>query len=174
MKKYILVTLFLTFLFTASTNAQEVERRFQGAAVIGFNMAQLDGDDLVGYHQIGLNAGARVYTRINEKWRFSMELLYSQQGSNRSAKDALRAAVDKIRLNFAAAPLLIHFTCEDVSDLQNYDTDIFTWVADVSFFFQENLGLNVRWSRNINSIRADEGSGRLIGKFVTIRGIYIF
>lgn len=198
MKKQIFSSLIFLCLFFVLGQAQDGERRFQLAAVAGFNMAQLDGDDLVGYNQIGLNAGAKLYTNLAEKWRFSFEMLFSQQGSNRGANDPLSAAVDKIRLNFVEVPFLIHFqdwkfeigtgvsyarlidyttidfTGEDVSDLQNYSTDIVTWVGDVNFFFQENIALNVRWSKNINSIRADEGAGRLIGKFVTVRGIYLF
>lgn len=198
MKKQIFSSLIFLCLFVVLGQAQDDERRFQLALVGGFNMAQLDGDDLVGYNQIGLNAGAKLYTNLAEKWRFSFEMLFSQQGSNRGANDALSAAIDKIRLNFVEVPFLIHFqdwkfevgtgvsyarlidyttidfTGEDVSDLQDYSTDIVTWVGDINFFFQENIALNVRWSRNINSIRADEGSGRLIGKFVTVRGLYLF
>lgn len=197
MKNYFLF-FFLCLSIALNAQAQDAERRFYLAPVAGFNMAQLDGDDLVGYNQIGFSAGLRVYSRINDRWRWSMELAYSQQGSDRSASDALSAAFDKIRLNFVDVPFLIHFqdwkfevgtgvsysnlinyktidfTGEDVTDLQDYNTSVLSWIADVSFFFHENLGLNVRWARNFTSIRADEGAGRLIGKYITIRGLYVF
>ena len=198
MKKYLLLLFTLGMFSSLFGQNPETDRRFSLAAVAGFNLAQLDGDDLVGYNQIGLSAGLRTYVNINEKWRWSLEFAFSQQGSNRGANDPLNAAIDKIRLNFVDVPVLVHFrdwkfeigtgvsysrlidftaidiTGEDVSDLQNYSTDIASWIADVNFFFQENIALNVRWGININSIRADEGSGSLIGKYVTIRGVYIF
>ena len=192
----------LCFLLSLSFIAFKAEtaysQRFEGGVVAGFNMSQLDGDDLVGYNQIGFNAGIKADAVLNERWRLTLEMIFSQQGSDRAANDALSAAFDNIRLNFVEAPILVSFRDwkfqvgtgitigrminfkavdslgTDVTDLQDYNPNLISWLGDVVFFFEENIGLNVRWSVNINSVRADEGAGRLAGRIVTIRGIYMF
>lgn len=188
---------FLFFFFFLSIGNFAFAQRFEAGVIGGFNMTQLDGDLLGGYNQIGINAGAKVDAVINDRWRLMVEMIYSQQGSARDTNDPF-AGLSKIRLNFVEAPVLIAFrdwkfqvatglsygrlinykvidlSGADVTDSQNYATNIISWAGDLTFFFKENLGLNVRWAKNLNSIKADNEAGRLIGRIISIRGIYMF
>lgn len=173
-------------------------QRFLGGLVGGFNLSQIDGDKLAGFNQIGLNAGARVAAIINERWQLSLELLFSQQGSSRTPNDDLSSIYDHIRTNFVEAPVLINFiewkfhisggfsyarlinftavdfTGEDISDNQNFNPGIFSFIVGATFYFNEHSGLNLRWSKYINDLQAGQGAQKLIGRTVAIRGIYMF
>jgi len=89
--------LFIVLLFFAlGLNAQEIpEQRFEAGLIAGFNMSQLDGDDLIGFHKIGINTGGRVSARLSKRLRLNMEMLFSQQGSSYATTDNPSAPIDK-------------------------------------------------------------------------------
>ena len=98
-KRLLLFIAFLCLLGAATAQPSTEGRRFIAGLVAGVNLSQIDGDDLVGYDQIGLNAGARVATVLSPRWQLSMELLFSQQGSRKTRNDPPSAALENIRLN---------------------------------------------------------------------------
>lgn len=183
----------LTF-FASFAQAQ----RFQGGITAGFNMSQLDGDRLAGYNQIGLVGGLRAAALLTDKWQLSLELLYSQLGSDRSRNDDPFSIYDNIRLNFVEAPVLVSFIDwkfrvytggsysrlinykvidvlgEDITDDQTFNPDMFCLIFGAAFHFSEKFVLDVRWSRHLNSLQADKGDGRILGRQVSIRGVYLF
>ncbi|GJM36246.1 MAG: hypothetical protein DHS20C18_52470 [Saprospiraceae bacterium] len=185
----------LLFLFPGEATAQ---RRFRAAAVGGFNLAQLDGDKLGGYNQIGLTGGMQVYTILTDRWELSLSMLYSQQGSHRTRTDDPSSIYESIRLNFVEAPVMIHFrdwkfqvgagisysnlinykvldyTGEDITDRQDYDSSIFSLIFGVTLHLSEHFGIDVRWHKSLNNMQADKGDGTLIGRVIGIRGVYSF
>src|SRR5690606_7644143 len=58
-----------------------IAQQFKGAVMLGFNAAQINGDDMAGYKKLGLTGGAKIIYDLGEKWFPSMEFLYSQRGS---------------------------------------------------------------------------------------------
>lgn len=180
----------------ASTTAQA--QRFQGGITAGFNMSQLDGDRLAGYNQIGLVGGLRASALLADKWQLSLELLYSQLGSDRARNDDPSSIYDNIRLNLVEAPVFVSYTDwkfkvyaggsygrlinykvidvvgEDITDNQTFNPDLFSMILGATFHFSEKFGLDVRWSRHLNSLQADAGDGRILGRQVSIRGVYLF
>lgn len=190
-----LMSLFVIFsLIGTAATAQ----RFQGGISAGFNMSQLDGDRLAGYNQIGLCAGLRASAQLADKWQLTLEMLYSQLGSDRSRNDDPASIYDNIRLNFVEAPVFISYTDwkfrvyaggsysrlinykvidvvgEDITDDQNYNPDLFSLLVGATFHFSEKFAFDVRWSRHLNSLQADAGDGRILGRQVCIRFIYLF
>ncbi len=190
-----LMLLVATFILVQTTVQAQ---RFQGGITAGFNMSQLDGDRLAGYNQIGLVGGLRASALLADKWQLSLELLYSQLGSDRSRNDDPLSIYDNIRLNFVEAPVFVSFTDwkfrvyaggsyaslinykvidvfgEDITDDQNFNPDLFSLILGATFHFTEKFGLDVRWSRHLNSLQADSGDGRILGRQVSIRGVYLF
>jgi len=190
----------LCFLWAASlpTSLHAQERRFKGGVVAGINLAQVDGDDLAGYNQIGMNAGGRVAAILSDRWQLSLELLFSQQGSSRSTTDPVAAAFEKIRLNLVEAPVLIQFrewkflvsaggayarlmsfTTEDTfgtdtSDLQRFNEDLFYAVLGLTYQFNDHFGINLNWSRALTDMQAEGAGGRLINRNLAIRSVYMF
>lgn len=170
---------------------------FRGALVGGFNLSQLDGDKLGGYNQIGFNAGARVSTQFSERWGWSLQLLFSQEGSSRTRDDDPSSIYDKIRLNFVQVPVLFHFrdwkfevdaglvygrlvnykvidfTGVDISDNQDYRPNSFSVLAGLTFWSSEKIGWNFRWLRALNDLQVDGGDNQLIGRTISLRMYYM-
>jgi hypothetical protein len=197
MKKYIPGILFL-FLFMLQLATPASAQRFKAGLAGGFNLSQLDGDKLIGFNQIGVNAGGRVAAVLSNRWELGVEMLYSQQGSSRVRTDDPSSIYDKIRLNFVEAPVTINFrewkflltagfsysrlinfkvvdyTGEDITDNQTYNPDIFSMIFGATYNFNEHFGIEVRWSRYLNDLQADESDNKLIGRTIGIRGVYMF
>lgn len=55
--------------------------RFGTGVFLGYNLSQIDGDDMQGYDRPGMNFGIRGITYLFPKLEFHTELSYSQQGS---------------------------------------------------------------------------------------------
>lgn len=171
---------------------------FSAALVAGGNLSQIDGDKLVGFHQLGLNTGARVAARFSDRWSMSLEMLYSQQGARRVRNDDPSSIYDDIRLNFVEAPVMINFSDwkilasagvsyarlinfqtidiagEDITDLEDYNPGIFSIVLGGTFLIGEDWGLNIRWSKYLNNLRMDDNvdAEPFIGRNVGVRLYY--
>ncbi len=209
--KQIQLTIFLLFClmaFTLSGQDTGPERRFEAGLVGGFNLSQIDGDLLTGFNKIGFNVGGRVDAIFTDRWRLGIEMLFAQQGASRNKLDNPASAYDKIRMNFVEVPVMIHFTDwkiqastgvsysrlinyeiidytgEDVTEDIPVKEDLVSFIIGGTFFFQENLGINVQWAKWINNLRVGDPdapgpiqgqeSGKFIGRTVTIRAIYMF
>lgn len=109
----------LVFIFSKKeTQAQT----FQAGIIAGVNLSQLNGDDLIGFNQIGLNVGGRVVVDFGEKWRWNLDILFSQKGSNKGKDDPSSAAIDLYRLNYAEVPIMISYKdwLDDSGDTEFY------------------------------------------------------
>lgn len=104
MKHLIVLALFIAFTYSDSYS-----QRFGAGLIAGLNVAQLDGDLDLGYHKIGLNAGAMAVVHLADRWDVGFELLYSQRGSSQSFLYDNGLPRFKVKLNYIEVPLLIHF-----------------------------------------------------------------
>jgi len=87
----------------------------KGAVVAGMNLSQVDGDEVYGFHKVGLNLGAAVIVPFSDHWEVSMELSYSQKGSYQKPhydSDSLTGEY-KLKLNYLEVPVLVHFNDRD-------------------------------------------------------------
>lgn len=200
MKFSIIALLVLLFLFSGQwVQAQ----RFKAGLSAGFNMAQIDGDDLAGFNKLGLAGGIRASAILSDRWQLGMELLFSQQGSARSTKDPLGAPYNSIRLNAVEAPVMILFSewklqlatglsysrlinhrikdigGTDVSDNLLVDSGSLNFLLGGTYFFQPNWGLDVRWTRGLmaRDVRSELAGGQVdqfLSYFLTIRALHLF
>lgn len=161
-------------MFSPSAQAQ----RFKAAVVAGLNMAQLDGDDLAGYHQPGINAGLRTSALLSDKWQLGLELLFSQQGSDRVPDDPFLTNYDKFRFNMVEVPAMIQF-CEwklqlagglsysrlinyrirdlggnDISSNFDIDRNNVSVLLGGTYLPSEKWGIDVRWTRALFPLQA--------------------
>lgn len=103
-------------LLIALISAQTVYgQRIMGAAIVGLNATQVDGDEVYGYKNFGLNAGLSAIVPFNNKWSVSIENVYSEKGAHQRVKylDSLDGSYD-LRLNYLEVPVLLHFTDKDI------------------------------------------------------------
>jgi len=110
MRRYLLFTTLLfctTFVFA---------QRFDAGLIAGFNASQVEGDDLKGYHKVGILAGMYVQTDIAPAIVAGMEIKYSQKGA-RNKYDAKNPEVEKyvMRLGYIDIPLFMGFRTNDRS-----------------------------------------------------------
>ena len=98
---------------------------------MGFNLSQVDGDEIFGYKKAGFNGGPFVKLMLDKKQRFSltMELLYNQKGAVKKLPvpegilvalgdtalidlnypDYDRKTFYKLRTDYLEIPLVVHF-----------------------------------------------------------------
>ena len=90
-------------------NAQESP--FKAGASIGINLAQIDGDNQVGYQKKGLTLGLRGGIVVHKRWSFLAELLYNSKGAepNKFEIKSLKRTTT-IDLHYAEIPLLAKFS----------------------------------------------------------------
>ena len=192
-QRFILSALFLLAIITSGS-----AQRFRGGVVGGFNLSQLDGDRLSGFNQPGLQAGGRVAAVLSDRWQLSMELLFSQQGSSRTRYDDPSSAYERIRLNMVEVPVMINFLewklhvsaglsygrvidfrvrdalGGDVTDLQNYRNSLLLGIVSATYYFREDLGISIGWSKALTNLQADKAAGTLIARNVHVRMIYLW
>ena len=83
MRRFAILLFFSLLLFAGAVNAQ----RFKGEVIAGFNISQVDGDEVYGYSKFGANTGLGVMLPFSFKkngernWAVSMEMLWHQKGS---------------------------------------------------------------------------------------------
>lgn len=189
-----------SLLFLVLTAATQIAgaQTFKGGLIGGFNMAQIDGDKLGGYNQIGFAGGLRAAALFNDRWQLGIEMLFSQQGSHRVRDDDPASLYENIRLNFVEAPVLIHFSDwkfrigagasysrlmnykiidysgADITDTETLNPGIFSLVLGITFNFNDHWGLDVRWSRYLNNLQSDKEEAPFFGRVIGIRTIYTF
>ena len=121
MKKYFLIGLFI--IIAALTNTAKAQV-FLGEAFVGYNICQVDGDQIMGYFKPGINAGVGVIAPIWKKNNFSIEMslevLFNQKGAKQGRKywdhkiDTITGreitGEYDLSMNYGEVPIMIYFT----------------------------------------------------------------
>ena len=88
---------------------------FKGGIKVGFNISQIDGDKMMGYHKGGLIFGAYINRELKPRLNWQMEMIYigkgSKQGSNvQSGQFNYR----RISVDYVEVPMLLQFWAEKI------------------------------------------------------------
>lgn len=180
------------------------QKGFQGSAVVGLTLSQIDGDNLLGYHKWGVSTGVKVAFNLQKKLQGNVEVLYSQRGSSEKIfkrEDNLALTA----LNYFELPVYLSYADwyvqkEDYYRMrahlglsygalvsssgvnENYAlTDLAT--SDISvligatFSFTKRWAFTARYTRGINKLLEDDSlspTGYLLGYFWALRCEYSF
>ena len=99
--KYILSL--LIFVLSFGLNAQ---KEFKIGMNLGGNLSQVSGDNLAGFHKLGINSGLFVTQSLKDDLSWEMQLNFAQRGSrNTSLKD--NPTFYRFQLNYADVVLLV-------------------------------------------------------------------
>jgi hypothetical protein len=180
MKRSVLTIFTISFFLLMGMQRMQAQK-FQGAVIAGFNLTQVDGDDIYGYNRIGAHLGAAAILPI-KKWDITLETLFNQKGSFQRAiypGDSINYQYD-LRLNYIEIPLMVHYTDRQVigaglgfsygrlvsfkeiehegnfppySDSVKFNKDDFNVLAEVQFRIYKGLKLNLRFAYSIIPIR---------------------
>lgn len=157
---------------------------FKGYGAAGFNMAQVDGDEVYGYKKFIGNLGVGVMVPFGEKWHVSLETGFSQKGA-KGRPGRIIAEYDHydLRLNYAEVPLLFHFTDKQfftigagiswgrlvgINELEDgvnteidlldniFEKDDFGVIIDLRFPVYQRLKFNFRYQYSMAALRERE------------------
>ncbi len=170
---------------------------FRAAALAGGSLSQVDGDDLLGFHQPGVNAGLRVVAVLGEHWRVGPEIVYSQQGAKRNRNSLNISDYSRIHLNTVELPLMVYYkdwrftaeagvayqrlisytvedaTGDDITENLALQNQAYALNLGVTLYLTPKVGVNFRWSRHFTDLQVEE-SPRLRGRSLSLRAVYVF
>ena len=118
-------------------------QRFKGAAIMGFNMCKVAGDEVNGFWQFyrfGMNFGAAAIIPFQKAWDVTLEVGYSQKGAywGNGVQDDNYPWSYNLKLNYVEVPVLVHYN----------DRDIIT------------AGLGFAWGRLVSSTEIEDDGNR--------------
>lgn len=186
---YLLILIITAFQFPGHS------QRFKAAAILGANASQIDGDNLYGFHKLGLSVGGRLSYENKKSVDYALEMLYSQRGS--AVKIFNNNAGDRISLNYIEFPLLISlrdwymedgayykvraeggfsygylFGADAVGFQESYfrKHDV-SWILGVGLHLTRMWGLSLRYTSSLYNMYRDPTADKstLKGYFITLR-----
>ena len=203
MKRFLLINLCLGLLLTL-----HAQQRFKAGVVLGLTAAQINGDNSANFNKLGINAGLKVNTILTDRSDVIIELLFSQRGSQTELLRNSGRQQQIIHLDYIEVPIIfnykdwlddkedfykMHFhagisygrlfnTRFDNSPLDEagpfFRENDFSWLAGITFFTNEHIGIFARYNRSINllfrSTSANPNTNSLLGHFLSFGGNYVF
>ena len=99
-------------------------QRIQGAAIVGLNLSQVDGDEVYGFKKAGLNTGLGALVPIKKSFLFNIEVLYNQKGAyegkqyttletDSTGKSTEKTGQYKLNLDYLEIPVLFLYNDRD-------------------------------------------------------------
>lgn len=116
----LLYALMMVFFATSSLSAQSAKEdgTFSAAAILGVNLAQIDGDAELGFNKVGLNVGGRVGVSFTKNFETALEILFAQKGSQ-SKKVTGYPRNLQCNLNYIEIPLEFSYKDWQIFDKEN-------------------------------------------------------
>lgn len=99
---YKLVSFFLLIAISSKMEAQN----FKLAFLAGATTSQVSGDNLGGFHKVGIMGGAAVNLRVRDSSFVEMEMIYVQKGSQQGEDLAKGKAFYQLKVDYIEVPLL--------------------------------------------------------------------
>jgi len=102
--------LFFLFFILVSVYSYSQDRRFNSGLLLGFNASQISGDQLGGYHKLGLFTGVSANYPIGKKTTLGMAILFTQKGSRERLSINANSGFSnyKLDLNYIEVPFMIN------------------------------------------------------------------
>jgi len=111
----------ILFSFVISSFTTTQAQRIQGAVIGGFNLAQVDGDEIYGFNKFGANLGLGAIIPFKEHFNVSLEILFNQKGSyqGKQYESSDSAGVEfngkyNLTMNYLEVPLLFLYNDKDI------------------------------------------------------------
>lgn len=201
---YSFVILFIVCHFTTLFLNDLSAQKFSGSAILGANLAQIDGDYLYGFKKVGLSAGAKIGYSLSSNKNINLEFLYSERGS--AVKLFESNPANKYTLRYIEIPVLFsiydwlqkekkyHIVRADLGfsygalfqlqvpivDENEFKTHDVSYIVGAGIQFTKHIGLSIRYTRSLFDMldyTLPEPDGRNIkfrGYFITSRMEYKF
>jgi hypothetical protein len=121
MRNKIIVSIILLFFYRNyfcaaqenNDNKPAVDREIKGEVIAGFNLTQVDGDEVYGFKKFGACVGVGGILPLGHRFSLSLEILYDEKGSYckyaPSPVDSLQLPYYSLKWNYLTAPIMVHF-----------------------------------------------------------------
>lgn len=141
------VTLMLLMIILLGSVSPASGQRIRGGPVLGFNVTQVDGDEIYGYRKYGLHGGAAGTVPLKNNFLFTLETLYSQKGANQP-RNISSYRKYRLELEYVEIPFYLQYN----------DRDIFT--VGAGFAFAKLVGVK-EWEKGVRTSTMLLGSNAL-------------
>ncbi len=98
----------IVFIFFCSFLFQSAEGQFKGGFYAGINGTQVDGDRIAGFYKLGMNLAATVEYPLGEHMGASMEIAYTQKGSQTKWQQGVPRQYF-LKLDYVEVPLMLNY-----------------------------------------------------------------
>lgn len=109
-----------------------VDREIKGVVIGGFNLSQVDGDEVYGFKKFGACVGVGGILPLPKRFSLSLEILYDEKGAYQklppSPPGNNQLPYYSLKWNYLTAPIMVHY--EDRN----------TWT----------IGLGISWGRMVS------------------------
>ncbi len=113
---------------------------FRAGAVVGLNLAQIDGDFQQGYDRLGLALGLKGGIRFSKNFELSTELFYNQRGATPGNNDGAFSTRD-----LPVSTINLHYA--DVLFMANF----LTRLSNDGTFYRQSWQFGLSYGRLLNS-----------------------
>jgi len=128
----------LIFIFFIQTTNFAQQQRFKAGLNVGLTAAQINGDESAEFNKLGLTAGIRAYTFLNDKSDILLEILFSQRGSRTKVLNGTTIPQKIIQLNYIEVPII--YTIKDgINPMKTIKKYIFKQVYRMVVYLVVNL-----------------------------------
>lgn len=105
------LVLFIVLLSAPSAYSQQIKAALLG----GMNLAQVDGDEVYGFYNPGLNLGVQAMAPLGNNFFLTVETNFNQKGAyqGRQSIDSLTREYD-LTLNYAEVPVILHYNDKNI------------------------------------------------------------
>ena len=94
------------FLLLIAISTKMEAQNFKLAFLAGATTSQVSGDNLGGFHKVGIMGGAAVNLRVRDSSFVEMEMIYVQKGSQQGEDLAKGKAFYQLKVDYIEVPLL--------------------------------------------------------------------
>ena len=155
---------------------------FDGGAILGLSLNQIDGDSRAGYDKPGLVAGAFARTDNNNMLNFQIEISYFSKGASSGIiKDVYQENYYRLRLRYIQVPVTGQISINDRMKAElgpsfgylmgaaeddgngyvpaqiSFRDFEFSGLLGFTYLLNDNIGLNARFCYSIIPIYEDPG-----------------
>lgn len=96
------------------------EEGFKARIILGFDAAQIRGDDLAGFDKLGIESGIGIGYRLGDRSRITMDMLFSQRGSQNVSPFGTNIPLIRYTLNYIYLPVVFYFEDWEIEEDGNF------------------------------------------------------
>ncbi len=91
-------------------------QQFRASLLAGMNLGQVDGDEVYGFNNPGINLGVQASAPLGNNLFLTLETNYNQKGAYQGpqSNDETYTAEYDLNLNYVEVPVILHYNDKDI------------------------------------------------------------